>query len=353
MNSTYPEAELIGLAEQILRDAGVPDENAAIVAHALVEADVRGMSSHGLLRLPVYVQRILKGGVDPAATGVIERESPSTVLIDGQAGLGQVIALRAMREAVERARVTGICFVGVRNSNHFGEAAHYLSTAIQEGMIAIVGTNGSPNMPPWGGTTHLIGTLPLAIGIPAGEETPIQLDMALGAVSKGKILNAAKAGTTIPDGWGVDRRGEPTNDPNAVLDGGWTPPIGGHKGFGLLVALEVLSGVLNGAAVGREVGDLYGVDDQPQDLGHFFVVINVEAFLPRPEFERRVDEMIGSFRSSDLAPGVDKIRMPGEIEAETATTRRNRGVPMNQDLMQELHELAHQLAVTRGTRGTG
>jgi LDH2 family malate/lactate/ureidoglycolate dehydrogenase len=344
MSRTYTEAELLALANRLLLAADVPPAHADLVAEALVEADVRGMTSHGLMRLPVYIRRIQSGGIDPHAIGVIESETASAVMIDGQAGLGQVIAMRAMKEAVARARKTGVGIAGVRNSNHFGEAAYYVQPAIDAGMIALVTTNGSPNMPPWGGVTHMIGTLPLAVGVPAGEAAPVVLDMALGAVSKGKILNAAKTGATMPDGWGVDKRGVPTNDPQVVLDGGWTPPIGGHKGFGLLVALEVLAGVLTGAAVGPDIGDLYGADDQPQDLGHFLMAIDIATFVPTELFGDRMDRMISRFKSSELVPGVDKIRMPGEVELDTAALRRRTGIPMSDEVMNELVLLESELS---------
>jgi LDH2 family malate/lactate/ureidoglycolate dehydrogenase len=343
MTTAHPADELKTLASDVLVAAGTPEDSARLVADGLVAADARGMASHGLMRLPTYVRRILAGGIDPAARGTVVREGPSTVLIDGQNGLGHVVATFAVNEAVRRARATGVCVAGVRNSNHFGEAAHFLRPAIDAGMIAIVATTGSANMPPWGGTTYMIGTLPLAIGIPSAHEKPIELDMALGAVSKGKILNAAREGRQIPAGWGVDREGKPTTDPHAVLDGGWVSPIGGHKGFGLIVALEALSGALTGAAMGTEIGDLYGVDDQPQRLGHAVIVIDVDAFVPVAEFTARMDASIRRLRSSDLAPGFDRILMPGEIEQEIALSHEETGIPVPDGVIDELRRLLKQL----------
>lgn len=345
MTTPHPADDLKALATDVLVAAGTPEDSARIVADGLVAADARGMASHGLMRLPTYVKRILAGGIDPAARGTILREGPSTVLIDGQNGLGHVITAFAVSEAVQRAKATGVCVAGVRNSNHFGEAAYFLRPAIDAGVIAIITTTGSANMPPWGGTTHMLGTLPLAVGIPCADERPIELDMALGTVSKGKILNAARAGQEIPQGWGVDRKGAPTTDPLEVLDGGWVPPIGGHKGFGLIVALEALSGALTGAAMGTEVGDLYGVDDQPQRLGHTVIAIDVEAFVPVAEFGERMDASIQRLRSSDLAPGFDKILMPGEIEQEVAASREAFGIPVPDSVMDELRRLLEQLTV--------
>jgi LDH2 family malate/lactate/ureidoglycolate dehydrogenase len=240
----FEAAALEQAARALLAAAGAEDEDARHVASALVAADARGMHSHGVSRLPVYVRRIAAGGARAGVAGTLVKETAATAVLDGEDGIGQVIAMRAMREAIRKARETGAGVVAVRRSNHFGEGAYYVAEAVAEGMIGLITTNGSPNMRYWGGRTSVLGTLPLAVGVPAGEEPPIILDLAFGTVSKGKILQAAARGEKIPTSWAVDRSGRATDDPQAVLDGGWTLPVGAYKGSGLILIMEVLSGPL-------------------------------------------------------------------------------------------------------------
>ena len=222
-------ARLERLVSVILEKVAVPVENAAIMAHSLVTADLRGMNSHGILRLPIYVRRLRDGGFRPDRNGRIVRETPGTVLIDGEDGLGAVVTCHAMDEAIRRARTTGIAAAGVFNSNHNGEGAFYALRAIAANMIGICTTNGSPNMPPWGSLTKMTGPLPLTVGVPAGEEWPLVLDLALGMSSRGRILYYADKKIPLPDGWLVDAEGRPTNDAEHIRQGGWILPIGGYK----------------------------------------------------------------------------------------------------------------------------
>src|SRR5436190_10344260 len=237
------------LAADIFARAGAPDAEARLVATTLVEADLRGMQSHGELRVPIYTEKIVAGGFKPANVGTIVRQTPGTVLVDGEHGLGQVVTMHAMELAMQKAGATGIGAAGVLNSNHFGEASYYVLEAAKRGMIAIVATNGSPNMPALGGMTKMTGPLPFTAAVPTNGE-PFCIDAALGMTNRGKLIYLAQSGASIPLGWGVDKEGRATDDPKRVLDGGWILPIGAHKGFGITMFIEILSGVLTGASVG-------------------------------------------------------------------------------------------------------
>ena len=334
------------LAADIFARAGAPDTEARLVATTLVEADLRGMQSHGVLRIPVYTEKITAGGFKPGHAGAIVRQTPGTVLLDGEHGLGQVVTMHAMELAMQKARATGIGAAGVLNSNHFGEAAYYVLEAAKRGMIAIVATNGSPNMPALGGMTKMTGPLPFTAAVPTNGE-PFCIDAALGMTNRGKLIYLAQSGASIPLGWGVDKEGRPTEDPKRVLEGGWILPIGAHKGFGITMFIEILSGVLTGASVGSQIRDLYNAPrDVPQGLGHFCIAIDPAAFMPLDSFKSRMDEMIGMVKASKLAPGVARMVIPGEPETESKARRLRDGIPLSESLLTELNALARSLGST-------
>jgi LDH2 family malate/lactate/ureidoglycolate dehydrogenase/quinol monooxygenase YgiN len=338
---------LLSLANDVFQRAGVPLDEAHIVAHALVQADLRGMQSHGVLRIPIYVEKIRAGGFRPGHKGTVVSESVGTALLDAEDGLGQVVSLRAMDLAMEKAHATGIGAVGVLNSNHFGEAAHYVIEAANQDMIALIATNGSANMPAWGGVTKMTGPLPFTAAVPRASGPPFVIDAALGVTNRGKLIYLAERGERIPLGWGVDRDAQPTDDPARVLDGGWILPIGGHKGFGITMFLEILSGVLTGARIGTEIRDLYNAPrGQSQGLGHFCIAINPAAFMPLDGFKARMDAMVAMIKASKLAPGVDRMIIPGEPEIETAAKRRKEGIPLATSVLDQLNTLARELGST-------
>lgn len=333
------------LTDKILEEVGVPEDEARLLADALVSADARGMNSHGVMRLPVYVERIRAGGIKPGRKGKILRESVCTVLLDGEDGIGHVVATRAMAEAIRKAKEAGAGLVGVTRSNHFGEAAFYVLQTVQQDMIGLITTNGSPRIPLWGSFSKLTGNLPVAIGIPSKTEFPIVLDMALGAVALGKVMYSAEKEEKIPPDWGVDAQGEPTDDPQKVLGGGWTPPIGKYKGSGLMLVAEVLSGVLTGGRFAQEIGSMYGDPSFPQGLGHLAVAINVESFIPIDAFKQRVDSLIRLIKGSELAPGFEEILMPGEREFRMEQQRRVKGIPLSVSVLAKLRSLADELGI--------
>jgi LDH2 family malate/lactate/ureidoglycolate dehydrogenase len=325
------------LVSDLFRGAGVPEDEADLVADALVSADARGMTSHGVMRVPSYMNKVRAGGFKAGRKGKILCETPATMLIDGEDGLGQVITYRAMEEAIKKAKTVG---------NHFGEAGYYALQAVRQDMIGLVTTNGSVNTPAYGGRTMASGNLPLAVGVPTEKELPILLDIAMCAVSKGKVAYAAKQGVKIPFGWGVDSTGQPTDDPQKILDGGWLLPIGEYKGWGLILILDILSGVLTGGRVGTEITDLFGSDlSSPQGLGHFVMAINVEAFIPIDEFKKRMDSRIRKIKESELLPGFKEILMPGERELKLERERRSKGIPLIVEVLGQLKSLAEELGV--------
>jgi LDH2 family malate/lactate/ureidoglycolate dehydrogenase len=211
-------------------------------------------------------------------------------------------------------------------------------------MIAIVATNGSPNMPAWGGKTKMTGPLPFTAGAPTKNEQPFVIDAALGVTNRGKLIYLKDKSEKIPFGWGVDRNAQPTDEPGKILDGGWILPIGGHKGFGITMFIEILSGVLTGALIGSAIRDLYNAPhEQSQGLGHFCIAIDPEAFMPIDQFKSRMDDMIRMIKASELAPGNTKMVIPGQLEFEKERERRAQGIPLADKLIQQLRQLGREL----------
>jgi LDH2 family malate/lactate/ureidoglycolate dehydrogenase len=328
------------LAADVLMAARVPPADAETAARCLVRADLRGVDTHGMVRLPGYLDRIAKGLVDPAPDLRFDAVAPTAARLDGKAGLGFVVASRAMDHAIELARTTGLGLVGVHNSTHFGMAANYLLQAIDAGFAAMVFTNASPALPPWGGRGEMFGTSPFAVGVPAGGSLPFVLDMAPTVVARGKIRKAAREGRSIPEGWALDGAGRPTTDPQAVMDGGVLLPIGGHKGAGLSMLLDILCGVLTGAQYGGEVGDQYKRFDRPQGVGHFILAMRPDLFLPADAIAARMADLVGRVKANPKAADVDEILMPGEIEARREAERLAQGIPYRRDDLAPLLERA-------------
>ncbi len=318
-------------AHALLAAHGLPAKDAARAAECLVLADLRGVQTHGLLRLPGYLDRIRRGLVDPRPALEPARVTPVAASLDGRNGLGFVVGTRAMAEAVAMARASGIGVVSVRRSTHFGMAATYVLQALEAGMVSMVFTNASRAMPPWGGREPLLGTSPLAVGVPGGRLAPFVLDMSPSIAARGKIRIAEKRGAQIPLGWALDAEGRPTTDPTAAL-AGVVLPIGGPKGSGLAMMMDIFCGVLSGAAYAGDVGDQYRGFDRPQDVGHFFLAMRPDLFVPVDEVRARMDVLVQRIRDCPRAEGFDEILMPGEIEARTAAKREKSGIPYGAEL---------------------
>lgn len=323
---TLSVAEATALATGLLRTRGVPEADARVAASCLVRADLRGVDTHGIVRLPGYLERIDRGLVTPAPVLAPRAITPAVAELDGQDGLGFVVASRAMDEALRIAGDLGIGLVGVRRSTHFGMAAAYLLQAIERGFAAFVFTNASRAMPPFGGRAELLGTSPFAVGVPNGTQGPhLVLDMAPSVVARGKIRKAGREGRSIPEGWALDAGGRPTTDPAAAL-AGVVLPIAGPKGAGLSLMMDILCGVLTGANFGGDVGDQYKSFERPQGVGHFILAFRPDLFLPRDLFDTRMEELVRRIRAVPLAEGFDEILMPGEREARLERERRAQGI---------------------------
>lgn len=338
-------AELEPFVARLFVAAGVPDADAATVAGCLVEADLRGVVSHGVGRVPIYLHRIAIGLVDPTSPVRVEALTPVAARIDGANGLGFVIARRAMAEAMERAQTFGIGLALAHHSTHFGMAASYLRQAIDGGFAAFVFTNASPAMPIWGGRVPFLGTSPFAFGAPGGADSPpILLDMATSVVARGKIRRAAAAGGSIPAGWALDKDGNPTTDGQAGYDG-IILPLGGPKGSGLSLMMEVLGGVMSGAAFGGAVGNQYSDEDRPQNVGHMFVALKPELAMSLDDYRSRMDTLAARAKACPPVEPGGEILYPGEIESRLEAERRRDGVPLAQEDLDGLAKSARELGV--------
>jgi len=327
MSQSYVMSDdAVRFATMIMAGQGVSNEDAAIIAECLVEADLRGVQTHGLSRLPVYVERVQRGLVKAVPEMKLEKPVAACASLDGDNGFGFLVGRRAMQEAIMMADSCGVGVVAARNSNHFGMAATYLLQAVKAGYFAFVFTNASKAMPPWGGREGLLGTSPFGAAAPAGKLPPFVLDMSPAVAARGKIRLAEKRGEPIPEGYALDENGQVTTDATAALRG-VVLPMGGYKGSGLSMLMEILAGVFSGANFGGDVPDQYTVWDRPQNVGHFFMALKPGIFVTEQGFRDRMDTLVGRIKTNPLADGFDEILMPGEIETRLEAERRKTGIP--------------------------
>ncbi|HZH53590.1 MAG TPA: Ldh family oxidoreductase [Microvirga sp.] len=342
-----PGAAIRSFITNALGKVGLPQSDAAKVAELMMEADLTGADAHGIFRLPQYVQRIQAGGINPTPEIRVERTAPATALVHGDNGMGHLVMARAAEAAIEIARETGVAWVGAHHSNHAGPAALYATMPVEHGMIGIYSAVASANhMAIWGGVEALLGTNPLAVGVPAGEEPPVILDIATTMVSYGTIKNYALQGKSIPEGWMINKAdGKPLTDPKRSSEG-LLLPIGGYKGSGLALILGLLAGTLNGAAFGRDVVDFNADATTETNTGHFIVALDVSRFTPLDTFKAEVDRHLRELRASEKLPGFDEIRIPGEQRVVRYESRLRDGVPLSPELLQKLDGLAGQLGIS-------
>ncbi|MDQ7841375.1 MAG: Ldh family oxidoreductase [bacterium] len=330
----------------LLMAAGFPHHDASDMAECLLVASLRGVDTHGVTRLPAYI-RVVQSGKCPAAADIrVVADAGSAALLDGGGGFGFVPATRAMRIAIEKARAWGIGAVGVRNSGHYGMAACYPLLAVRDGMLGIAVTNSDALVTAPGFRGRLVGNNPVALAAPAGDGPPLVLDIASSVASMAKIRRAQAAGECIPAGWGVDASGHPTDDPGAVIDGGALLPFGGHKGFGLALFAEVLSGLLTGGPFGKHAhaGLHYG-GTKDDKCGHFLVAVSVDAFMPADQFAQRMTAWIAELKSHPAVDGEDRVRLPGERAYREERRRLAEGIPLSTRDAKELRVLARELRV--------
>ena len=350
--AVYPKSEtdrlvskkrLTGIVDAIFARCGMSDADAALLSESLVHADLRGIHSHGVLRIPDYVKKLTKDGVDPRGKPSIVSARAAAIVVDGGNAMGQIGGTFAMKRAIEKAREHGLAFAAVRGSNHCGALDWYTLMAVRAGMIGLAGTNALPTMAPWGGTEKIVGINPLSIAMPAKIHPPFVLDFAFGATAHGKIRVYQQKGSPIPEGWAFDANGEPTTDAAAAM-AGLIQPIGQHKGVGLGMAIGMVSSLLSGAAYGLELGNMVDGPKPGQD-GHFFAAIDIAAFLDRDAFEARVDKIIDEVHCSTRRAGVSRLLAPGEIEADFEAAYSRDGIPLSGATIDDIAAAADALGV--------
>ncbi|MEJ2206120.1 MAG: Ldh family oxidoreductase [Gemmatimonadota bacterium] len=331
--------ELFEVGTKALELVGVPQADARTAVEMLLYADLRGVGTHGIQRLLMYVPRLRTKLINPSPDIVVDALSPVMRLVDGDNGLGPVVAARGMQEAIAVAKESGMAFVGCKNSNHFGAAAPYAQMACDERMIALVTTNAVPTMAPWGGLKEMVGNNPFAFGCPSEGDVPFILDIALSVSSRGRIREMANGNERIPEGWALDSNGTPTTDPMEALKG-FVLPIGGHKGYGIALAIDVISGVLTGAGFSDGVRSMLQQSEEPQHIGHSMFVIDPTRFMPWEVFSDRMRALRDSVRSVPLMDPSQPVLIPGELEAGAEKKRREEGIPIRESNFLLLEGLA-------------
>lgn len=336
--------EEIRFIYEALVKAELPEEDAKIVSESLTDANLRGVDSHGINRLPLYAKRIQHGLIHNKSSIKILKEDMVSAVIDAGHAMGQVAGKIGMELAIEKASKNTLGMVVVGNSSHFGAAAYYSKMASSKGLIGITASNVSPLMPPTGGVGKILGNNPICISAPAGKYGEITTDMAMSNVAYGKILNADVANKPIPLGWGVDKDGNPTTDPKDVLNGGFLLPVGGPKGYGLALMIEVLTSVLANSPVSKEIKPMSDLN-APQIISHTFIAINIKSLIDSDTYNERVETLLGYIKNCTKAPGVNEILIPGDIENRSTEKRLREGIPVGDDLVNELNVLAAELGI--------
>ncbi len=338
-------AKLRAFIAEAFEAVQVPAADAKVIAELMAQADINGSEGHGVFRLPQYIRRIKGGAVNVNPNIRIEREAAGMALVHGDNGMGHLVMKFATETAIAKAKTAGVAWVGARWSNHAGPAALYAAMPPAHNMIGMYMAVGSANhLPPWGGLDMLLSTNPIAVAVPAGDEPAIVLDMATTVAAYGKVKTKAQRGEMMPEGWMMDRKGNPLTDPKKASEG-FLLPIGGYKGYGLALIIGLLAGNLNGAAMGKDVIDFNNDDTSETNTGHAIVAINIEAFQPLAEFKQGMDTLIRDIRSSERLPGVDRIQLPGEGTHKARADREKNGIPMPAALLAALDQLAGELKV--------
>ena len=332
--------QLLDFAAAVYIDAGMPDADARLVADTLVQADLWGHQSHGVLRLGWYRDRIRNGVMTPVTKPEFEVDAGAVAVINGGDGVGQVLAHRACAEAVHRAKQHGIAAVGVHSSNHFGTCMYYTRLGALDGCVMVLTTNGGPAMAPWGGMEKIVGTNPWSVAAPAGKYPPLLVDMANTGVARGKIYLARNKRLPIPLGWALNSKGEPTTDPQEAIDG-IILPMAEHKGYAIAVMVDMLSGVLTGSGFLSAVHSPYRTAEK-SNCGHLMVAMDIEAFQSLDQFQTRMEDFVEELKSVPKAPGHDQVFYPGEIEAANDVRHRREGVLLAEDTLVSLREIAEE-----------
>ena len=329
---------------KVLCAHGLPLRDAETVASGLVHANLRGVDSHGVARIPIYAERLRCGLVNSAPDIRVIKDSGAALVVDGDNGMGAVVTMHALELGLQRLERHGSVSIAIRNSNHYSAGSYYAARAMERNAAIWLYSNAPPTMAPWGGTKRYLGTNPYTFAVPAGKYDPIILDMATSVVARGKIILAAERGQRIPAGWAVTADGEPTTDAKAALAGS-VLPFGGPKGYGIALMIEIVSGILSGAGFGPRIGDLYEDFSKPQNVGAFMQLSSIDAFMTIEEFNQRMEMLVGEIKACQPASGVDEILMPGELEARIARKRQREGIPLAQHTYEALQRLGESCGV--------
>jgi len=346
MEIKLKEQKLRIFCENILKKSGLPSEDAFIVADSLIFANLRGIDSHGIMRFPFYLERLKKGGTKATPKIKKIKEKAASILIDGDNGMGQVVGMYATNLAIKKAKESGISFIGVRGSSHYGVASYYTTKITEVNMIGFSITNNTNNMAAWGGSRAVIGNNPLSIAAPYKKGKPVVLDISMSNVAGGKVRLAAKNKQKIPKGWIITKNGGDTENPNDLPMGGALLPFGNHKGYGLAVIIEILAGVLTGAGMLKQIPLWIKNMEDPLNVGHCFAAIDIEAFMDLKNFRERLDWIVQELKSSPLAEGSHGVFMPGEMELKVEKKRRKEGIPISEEIWQDLKKLSENYQET-------
>jgi LDH2 family malate/lactate/ureidoglycolate dehydrogenase len=340
--TVYDAETLKNFVEKVLVKQNVKKEDAEIAADSLIRADLEGISSHGISRLPIYSKRLKDGRINPTPSIKIQKKGLSILTVDGDNGLGQIVSYHGIKEGIKTAKETGIAAIAIRKSNHFGCASYYCQLACDKNLAAIIMTNSPSGIPPWGGKKAFFGTNPIAFGFPVKNGPDVMIDMSASVVARGKIIEAAKEGKTIPKGWAIDQRGIDTEDPAEALNGAILPS-GGVKGYGWALAVEILAGILTGAGYGPYVQNIYNDSGQIANVGHFFILIDIQKFMHLDNFTSLLQKMLFEMKDVPKKEGVQTILYPGERRKQSYLTKLHSGIHLSREVERDLVLLADQL----------
>lgn len=355
---TYPEKQLRTFTKAIFIKIGCSEEHAELATDVLIRSDLRGIDSHGVARLSGYVRLWEKGRINSKPDIKVVYETPTTATVDGDSGLGLVVAPFAMKVAIEKAKQYGSGWVSVRNSNHFGIAGYHALMAVENDMIGFAMTNASPLVAPTFANERMLGTNPMCYAFPAGKFPPMIVDMATSAAANGKLEIAQRSGKNVPEGWIQDRSGNISTDPHELKSGGSLLPLGSdrdhgsHKGFALSATVDILSAVLSGANYGPWVPPFVAFMEPSanpvgEGIGHFLGAMRVDGFRPVEDFKTHMDNWIQRFKSAKPIDEHQKVIIPGEPELEAEKERKLTGIPLIDAVVKDLNELAEKLGTEK------
>lgn len=337
--------QLLDLAVDILVQAGFPQDDAHLIADSLVEADRNGIGTHGLSRLNLYIERAEKGVLNKTPEIKVLRDNKSAVVIDADNGMGILACKKGIDLITEKAKSTGIAMAAIRHSNHLGALSYVADLIQRKGFIGFVSSNTSPIMAPYGGKEPVLGNNPFSVGIP--YRPPIIFDTALSITARGKIIMAQREGKAIPHGWAINKEGHVTTDAQEALLGA-VLPLAGHKGYGMALIIDILSGVLTGASYGQNVGSFVPPDfSKPLDFGHILIAIDIDSFMDREEFNERLSHLVTTIKGSDPAHGFSRILIPGEGRFERSTLAAQEGIKLENSTIEKLKELCSKYKINQ------